>query len=360
MNSSIHRFSLDIQSSQSQISIPVMLGDTSRVFRITLSDGGNPYVITNECLAKISIHRPTGSHLEDFCTIEDGTTIVYDFSQNEHTAVVEGIHECEVSLLGLDGEKLTTARFTMLVSDTVERMDDIVLDDEDYASLDAILKAEAARQYAESERATSETARKKAEAGRAEADSKRKSDIDKAIADANAATKNATSIYNDLCSKLANGYFNGTSAYDIAVNNGFKGTEKEWLESLKGNCNAEDGGEETPAPTPTPSEVYRIYYGSVMKDDQITASSITSLTSVNSMKVISTKFAKDKTRFIVAFPTAFASSITVNDDTPLFGGDITSLLTSLDNITVNNLAYKIFAYDVATNVGDMPLTVTLK
>lgn len=31
----------------------------------------------------------------------------------------------------------------------------------------------------------------------------------------------------------------GLSAYDIAVNNGFKGTEKEWLESLKGDSGAD-------------------------------------------------------------------------------------------------------------------------
>ncbi|MFD2210726.1 hypothetical protein ACFSMW_13530 [Virgibacillus halophilus] len=35
----------------------------------------------------------------------------------------------------------------------------------------------------------------------------------------------------------------GKSAYDIAVQNGFKGTEKEWLESLKGQdgTNGTDG-----------------------------------------------------------------------------------------------------------------------
>ena len=48
-------------------------------------------------------------------------------------------------------------------------------------------------------------------------------------------------VYDDLMSlkkelenKLSNGDFNGDSAYEVAVKNGYKGTEKEWIASLKG------------------------------------------------------------------------------------------------------------------------------
>lgn len=48
-------------------------------------------------------------------------------------------------------------------------------------------------------------------------------------------------VYDDLMSlkkelenKLSNGDFNGDSAYEVAVKNGYKGTEKEWVASLKG------------------------------------------------------------------------------------------------------------------------------
>lgn len=47
-------------------------------------------------------------------------------------------------------------------------------------------------------------------------------------------------VYDDLLNlkkeiedKIANGEFNGKSAYEVAVKNGFQGTEQEWLESLK-------------------------------------------------------------------------------------------------------------------------------
>lgn len=38
----------------------------------------------------------------------------------------------------------------------------------------------------------------------------------------------------NISSALSNPLTQGYSAYEIAVQNGFKGTEKEWLESLKG------------------------------------------------------------------------------------------------------------------------------
>ena len=137
MNSSNYRFTLDMHSAQSQVSIPVMLGDTGRTIRINLSDGSNPYTIAEGCLAKITIKRPTGTRLEEFCIIEKGTTIVYPFSEN--TCVVEGIHDCDVTLYGVEGEVVTSPRFTMVVSERVVRSDDIVLTDKDLTAMDAIL-----------------------------------------------------------------------------------------------------------------------------------------------------------------------------------------------------------------------------
>ena len=173
MNSSIHRFSLDLQSTQSQISIPVMLRDTGRTFRISLSDGGNPYLIADGCLAKISIKRPTGSQLEEFCDIEDNTTVVYPFSKNKNTAAVEGIHDCDVTLYGLDEKVIGSSKFTMVVSERVVAHDDIVLTDEDHTAIDAAMVAEAARVDAEKARVTAEEKRVEAETARVNAETAR-------------------------------------------------------------------------------------------------------------------------------------------------------------------------------------------
>lgn len=162
MNSSNYRFTLDMHSAQSQISIPALLGDTGRTLYISFSDGGKPYFIEDGCLAKISIKRPTKSHLEEFCTIENNTTVVYPFDKNENTCAVEGIHNCDVTLYDLEGRTITSPRFTMVVSERAINRDDITFSDEDQTAIDAIVAAEAKRQVAEEERKANEKERQEA------------------------------------------------------------------------------------------------------------------------------------------------------------------------------------------------------
>lgn len=176
MNSSNYRFTLDLHSTQSQISIPVSLGDTGRVWYISLSDGGVPYTIPDGVLAKMSIKRDKGSTLEAFCAIEKNTTIKYDFAEDEitvNTAAVAGIHDCTVTLYSADGKILAAPRFTMIVSDRVINRDDVELKDEAYTAVDAMLVKEAARQVAETERNDAEAERKTAEETRASSETSR-------------------------------------------------------------------------------------------------------------------------------------------------------------------------------------------
>ena len=173
MNYIKYRFTLDMHAVQSQISIPVTLGDTARTLYVSLSDGGLPYIIDDGCLAKIEIKRPTGTKLEDFCPIEKNTTIRYEFSQNENTAAVEGIHECNIVIYDTDGSKICTPRFTMIVSDRVFSADDLILTDEDKRIVEAIVAAEVPRQNAELERIRAEQVRQEAEEARAAAEEER-------------------------------------------------------------------------------------------------------------------------------------------------------------------------------------------
>ena len=159
MNSSNYRFTLDMQSAQSQISIPVMLGDTNRTLNITLSDGGSPYYIVDGCLAMLSVRRPTGTFLQAFCAIKDNTVIKYDFSQNKNTAAVEGVHDCQVTLYDTDGEELATPKFTMVVNSRVVNKDDLNISDEDQNAINNMIAAEAARAAAEDARVKAESER---------------------------------------------------------------------------------------------------------------------------------------------------------------------------------------------------------
>lgn len=172
MNSSYFRFVLDLQSTQSQVSIPVTKGDTARVWYISLSDGGQPYIITDGCLAKMEIKRPTGTFLEAFCAIEKNTTVKYDFSQDEvakNTAVVAGVHDCSVTILDREGNSIASARFSMVVNDRVVNKDDINISDEDKDTIDAMIAAEASRQEAETGRVNAEAVRQTNEDARQDA-----------------------------------------------------------------------------------------------------------------------------------------------------------------------------------------------
>ena len=159
MNSSNYRFTLDLHSTQSQISLPVTVGDTARVFLISLSDGGLPFEIDLDCLVQISIKRPTGSHLEAFCAVINKTTIKYDFEQNPNTAAIDGVHDCSITVYDSEGRELGSPRFTMVVSNRVVNKDDFDITDEDKTLVDAMIEAEQARQAAETERIKAETER---------------------------------------------------------------------------------------------------------------------------------------------------------------------------------------------------------
>ena len=159
-----HRFTLDMQVKHSQIAIPVTVGDTGKEFLINLSDGGVPYKIPEGSLAMLTIHRPTGTHLQAFCPIESDSTIVYDFMQNKNTAAVEGIHNCELTLYGnVSGSVVSTAWFTMIVSARVVNNDSLNITDEDRSAVDAMIGAEASRQSAELARINAESGRVSAE-----------------------------------------------------------------------------------------------------------------------------------------------------------------------------------------------------
>ena len=189
-----HRFTLDMQVQHSQIAIPVTVGDTGKVFLINLSDGGVPYKIPDGSLAMLTIHRPTGTHLQAFCPIESDSTIVYDFMQNENTAVVEGIHDCELTLYGhVSGSVVSTAWFTMVVSARVVNSDDLNITDENRSAIDAMIDAEASRQSAE-------LARINAESGRVDAENRR-----------SVAEQARQSYHEELVKRVDNGEIGGSS-----------------------------------------------------------------------------------------------------------------------------------------------------
>lgn len=179
MNRSTYRFTLDLQKHRSQMSIAVFQYDSAVRLCISLTDGGNPYLIKEGGRAVFYGMRPDDTPLIHNCMIYDAGVVIYDF--NDQTAAVEGITHCNIRIYGTEGELISAPKFTIvaeerLVSDAdVEKLDDSLL-----ASLDEIqvvekdrVTAESARVAAEEARVSAETARAEAELERAEAETER-------------------------------------------------------------------------------------------------------------------------------------------------------------------------------------------
>lgn len=112
MNKSYYNITLDIKSVQSQITMLVKQGDTSRGVYISLTDGGKPYVIADKCFVVFKGNKSDGTEVGNNCYIKKNK-ICYDFT--EQTVTSPGIVECEVSLYNSEGGLITTPRFTLIV-----------------------------------------------------------------------------------------------------------------------------------------------------------------------------------------------------------------------------------------------------
>lgn len=156
MNSSNYRFTLDMQNDQSQVSLPVRLGDTNRRLCISLTDGGRPFVIEDGFLALFVGRKADGKELNNYCPIENNSVILYDFT--EQTANVTGIVECEIRVFNTEGEPITSPRFVMIVDSRVSS-ETVAISEDERNIIDQIAQNEVAREQAETDRADAENAR---------------------------------------------------------------------------------------------------------------------------------------------------------------------------------------------------------
>lgn len=116
MNDSIIQIALDMQQTNGMVSVMMKRGDTARKIVIYLSDGGFPYEIAPGCYAVLMARKPDGSTLYNDCEIS-GNYILYDVSKQTTSAA--GRMLCEVRLYGADNAVVTTAKFQIIVEDTV-------------------------------------------------------------------------------------------------------------------------------------------------------------------------------------------------------------------------------------------------
>lgn len=144
MSSSKYIFTLDLRSVQSQISLPVTQGDTNRTLFISFVDGAKPYLLGENSYAMMSIIRPTGTSVQEFCEVEvGGACVIYNFSQ--YTCAVSGLHKCQLVLYNAEGKQIASPKFSIDAAPKLIDGDDVVIPDEDHTALNEIYLAEAER-----------------------------------------------------------------------------------------------------------------------------------------------------------------------------------------------------------------------
>ena len=136
MTNSYYKISLDIQDHSSRVSLKAKKGDTGRLLYITLMDGSKPYAITDDCHAIFTAKKADGLVLYNTCTITKNT-IIYAFTAQ--TTSAPGRAECEIKLYGADSKLLTSARFSIVVEDTVFNEGDEVESEKEFTAVTDIL-----------------------------------------------------------------------------------------------------------------------------------------------------------------------------------------------------------------------------
>lgn len=207
MTYSFYKISLDIHDHGSSVSLKAKRGDTGRLLFITLMDGRNPYVITNDCYAVFTAKKADGNVLYNECSIT-GNTITYTFTPQTTSAV--GKADCEIKLYGAEKKLITSARFTLMVEDTVYNEGDEVESSDEFSLLTNLISE-------------------------------------------------ANTLVHDVESKLANGEFNGPPGMSgvVASAVGYFALE---VDSATGNlyCITEDG--DTTAPQLSIDDLGNLYY----------------------------------------------------------------------------------------------------
>lgn len=159
MEYSKYRFTLDIHKAKSQVSIPVMLGDTNVKFIISLNDGGTPYQIAEGCTVMFAGRKPSGKFVYHKCEIEENR-IIYTF--NENTASELGTINCDLRIHGKAKGNLTVPRFFITVEEKVvsdEEIEGYIESSSDLGGLKDIYLSELNRVNAELGRKAAEEVR---------------------------------------------------------------------------------------------------------------------------------------------------------------------------------------------------------
>lgn len=133
MNRGIFRLVFDIQRKGSQHWIRVTQNDTARVIEAQLTDGGNTYVIEQDCTAVFRANN--GTELALACDIVDGKIV---FAIPTSVTGTVGTLDAEFALYGADEALITSPAFQITVVEAIGS-DAPVEEDDNFSALTTAL-----------------------------------------------------------------------------------------------------------------------------------------------------------------------------------------------------------------------------
>lgn len=136
MVNSCVNLTLDVRLSAASAIVTAKQGDTGRMLRISLSDGGKPYRIGSDCYALFAARKPDGTRILNSCIIQEDR-IFYPFTPQTCAAV--GSMPAEIKLYGADGKLLTTGSFLLEVQEAVFSDGDEIASENEMNALDALI-----------------------------------------------------------------------------------------------------------------------------------------------------------------------------------------------------------------------------
>ena len=195
---SVSRFTLKTHEEEAQLSFSVKQGDTARRIVATMTEDGDMFYLSDDCYAVFAANKSDGTKFNDSCVIQDGR-IIYDL--DPQLTLVTGRADCDITIYDRGGAVISTARFVMVVfesifagasdemvsEDTFHVLNNLIGDANDTINdmedlNDAVTAAEALRVEAENAREEAETARETAETARETAETARETAEDARIA----------------------------------------------------------------------------------------------------------------------------------------------------------------------------------
>ena len=113
MNISVNRFSLDLNSQDSQVYVTVRQTDTAKGLSVMLTESGTPYIIAEGTTAVLAARKPDGAYIYESCTVEDNRIMAV--LPSSFTAAAGKLLAC-IRLTGSEAA-ITSPPFTIIVDE---------------------------------------------------------------------------------------------------------------------------------------------------------------------------------------------------------------------------------------------------